>query len=130
ESEGAPIPNVLVNQLGYFPQLTKLATVKVPSAVPWELRNGRGEVVAQGTTIPFGPDKASGDQVSIIDFSAYTQEGSGYTLKVGRDQSHPFDIRDDLYRKLKYDALAFFYQQRSGIPIEMPYAGGAKWVRP
>jgi endoglucanase len=128
--EGPPIPNVLVNQLGYFPALTKLATVKNPSAVPWELRNARGEVVANGTTIPFGPDKASGDQVSIIDFSSYTQEGSGYVLKVGRDQSHPFDIRDDIYRKLKYDALAFFYQQRSGVPIEMPYAGDPKWVRP
>ena len=37
--------------------------------------------------------------------------------------SHPFDIRNDIYRKLKYDSLAFFYQQRSSIPIEMPYAG-------
>jgi len=25
---------------------------------------------------------------------------------------------------MKYDALAFFYHKRSGIPIEMPYAGG------
>src|SRR4029077_6601923 len=44
--------------------------------------------------------------------------------------SHAFDIRDDLYGKLKYDALAFYYQQRSGIPIEMPYAGNEQWVRP
>jgi len=92
--------------------------------------NAKGEVVAKGTTIPFGFDAASGDHVSIADFSAYTEKGSGYTLHVGQDVSHAFDIRDDLYGKLKYDALAFFYQQRSGIPIEMPYAGNPQWVRP
>ena len=39
-----PIPNVLVNQVGYFPGLAKIATVKNPNAVPWELleREGRG----------------------------------------------------------------------------------------
>jgi endoglucanase len=118
-----PIPNVLVNQIGYFPSLAKIATVKNPNAVPWELLNAKGEVVAKGTTIPFGFDAASGDQVSIADFTAYAEKGTGYTLRVGKDVSHAFDIRDDLYAKLKYDALAFFYQQRSGIPIEMPYAG-------
>ena len=74
----------------------------------------------RGATVPFGFDKASGDQVSIADFTAYAEKGTGYTLRVGKDVSHAFDIRDDLYGKLKYDALAFFYQQRSGIPIEMP----------
>jgi len=125
-----PIPNVLVNQVGYFPALAKLATVKNPNAVPWELLNAKGEVVAKGTTIPFGDDKASGEKVSIADFTSYAEKGTGYTLRVGSDVSHAFDIRDDIYGKLKYDALAFFYQQRSGIPIEMPYAGNQQWVRP
>jgi len=31
---------------------------------------------------------------------------------------------------MKFDALAFFYHKRSGIPIEMPYAGGEQWTRP
>jgi len=34
-----PVPNVLVNQLGYFPPLEKIAIVKNPNAVPWELLN-------------------------------------------------------------------------------------------
>jgi endoglucanase len=125
-----PIKNVLVNQVGYFPTLTKIATVKNPNAVPWELRNAAGQAVASGTTIPHGPDPASGDKVSIVDFSSYGEKGTGFSLKVGADVSHPFDIRDDLYSKLKYDALAFFYQQRSGIPIEMPYAGDPSLARP
>ena len=89
------------------------------------------KVVASGTTVPFGADQASGDKVSIIDFSNFTTEGKGYSLQVGNDTSHSFDIRNDIYNKLKYDSLAFFYQQRSGIPIEMPYAGGPDgFVRP
>jgi endoglucanase len=31
---------------------------------------------------------------------------------------------------MKYDALAYFYHNRSGIAIEMPYAGGQQWTRP
>jgi len=125
-----PIPNVLVNQVGYFPGLAKIAVVKNPNAVAWELLDAKGQVVHKGTTIPFGPDKASGDNVSVIDFTSFAGKGNGYTLRVGSDVSHAFDIREDLYGKLKYDALAFFYQQRSGIPIEMPYAGHQQWVRP
>jgi endoglucanase len=130
EPQPAPIPNVLVNQVGYFPHRPKIATVKHAGAVPWELRNAANQVVASGTTIPFGKDAASGDDVSIADFSSYTVEGKSYVLKVGADLSHPFDIRSDLYGRLKYNALAFFYQQRSGIPIEMPYAEDKQWVRP
>ena len=125
-----PVPGILVNQVGYAPALAKIATVKRPDAVGWQLVNDKGQVVANGTTIPFGADAASGDQVSIADFTAYAVKGTGYTLKVGNDVSHPFDIRDDIYTKLKYDALAFFYQQRSGIAIEMPYAGDPKWAHP
>jgi hypothetical protein len=42
----------------------------------------------------------------------------------------PFDIGPDVYKKLKYDALAFFYLQRSGIDIKMPYAGSKAYERP
>ena len=63
-----------------------------PDAVGWQLVKTRGEVVASGKTIPFGADAASGDQVPIADFSSSTAKGKGYTLKVGNDVSHPFDI--------------------------------------
>ena len=123
EEMPAATPNIMVNQVGYFPGMIKLATVKNASAVPWQLLDANNQLVASGNTTPFGLDAASGDKVSIADFSSFTTEGNGYKLKVGVEVSHAFDIRKDLYGKLKYDALAFFYQQRSGIAIEMPYAG-------
>ena len=130
--EEAPIPNVLVNQTGYLPDLPKLATVKSTQTAPlkWELHKKGGALVASGETKPVGKDAASGDDVHIIDFSSVKTPGKDYTLKVGADTSHPFDIGADVLRKLKYDALAYFYQTRSGIPIAMPYAGGKQWTRP
>ena len=56
--------------------------------------------------------------------------GRGYVLSVGGDASHPFAIADDLYAHLQYDALAYFFHNRSGMAIELPYARDEKWARP
>jgi endoglucanase len=178
-----PVPNVLVDQVGYLPGLAKIAIVKSDSTTPlaWQLLDHAGATVASGSTVVRGADAASGEKVHVVDFSSFAKVGTGYALRVGPpappkppiehriavhpsakpeqpgprfiaddanhveretvakttnptpaagDVSHPFDIGPRVYKKLKYDALAFFYQQRSGVPIEMPYAGDAKWVRP
>jgi endoglucanase len=132
DSVAAPIPNVFVNQTGYLPQYAKFATVKTDSTSPvkWEVINGENKTLAKGETIVYGEDKASGDTVHIIDFSSFSSPGEGYRVVVGSDKSAPFDIRKDIYSKMKYDALHFFYHQRQGIPIEMPYAEDKKWTRP
>jgi len=130
--EEAPVLAVTVNQTGYLPTLPKIATVKSVSKTPlkWELLKKGGAVAASGETKPLGKDAASGEEVHVVDFSSVTAPGKDYTVKVGSDLSHPFDIAPDLYKKLKYDALAIFYHQRSGVPIAMPYAGGKQWTRP
>ena len=89
-----------------------------------------GAVVASGETKPSGKDAASGEDVQIVDFSTFKTPGKDYTLAVGEDVSYPFDIGADMYKKLKYDALAYFYQTRSGVEITMPFAGGKQWTRP
>jgi endoglucanase len=126
----APIPNILVNQTGYYPQLSKIATVKTAATSPldWEIVDGANKTLAKGQTIVYGPDKASGDTVHVIDFTSFASPGKGYKIKVGEDVSHPFDIRKDIYSKMKYDALHFFYHQRQGINIEMPYAEDKKYT--
>jgi endoglucanase len=127
-----PVPNVLVNQLGYLPGAAKIATLKSNSSVAqdWELVDASGKAVAQGKTTPFGKDAASGDQVQLIDFSSFKVVGQGYRLKVGADQSHPFDIGPDIYKRLKYDALSFFYQNRSGIEIRADLVPQPALARP
>jgi endoglucanase len=128
----ATIPKVRVNQVGYVPKYPKFAGYKSTSATPldWQLLDSSGKSVKSGKTKPFGEDKDAGEISHQIDFSDFKQPGQGYVLVVGTDKSDPFTIGNDVYKKLKYDALAFFYHQRSGIEIAMPYAGESKWARP
>ncbi|HTV23625.1 MAG TPA: cellulase N-terminal Ig-like domain-containing protein, partial [Polyangiaceae bacterium] len=124
-----PPPKVAVNQTGYLPRLPKIAVLDSAATEPqkWELLDGQGNVVADGQTTVFGADVNSGNSVHRIDFSKYETEGKGYVLRVGEDASYPFDIDAHVYSKLKYEALAYFYHNRSGIEIKMPFAGGEQW---
>jgi endoglucanase len=128
----AKLPNVLVNQLGYLPGAAKLATLKTPAttAQDWELVDAAGKAVASGKTTPVGRDAASGDLVQILDFSSFKTAGQGYRLKVGADVSHPFDVGPGIYSQLKYDALSYFYQNRSGIEIRADLVGDPALARP
>ncbi|MBN1886638.1 MAG: glycoside hydrolase family 9 protein [Thermoflexales bacterium] len=133
-----PVTLVRVNQAGYQPNAPKRAAVvnDAPQPITWELLDNSRAVVLSGTTTVYGQDEASGDPLHIADFSAYTTEGVSYTLRVLTGTqvltgtSYAFDIDADIYQQLKYDALAYFYHNRSGIPITMPYAGGEEWTRP
>jgi endoglucanase len=128
----AKLPAVRLNQLGFFPHFPKRATLKHASRAPvdWELVAAGGSVAAKGKSVVHGEDKDSGEHVHVVDFSSFDKPGKGYVLRAGGGESHPFDIGTDLYKKLKYDALAYFYHNRSGIPIAMPYAGAEQWTRP
>ena len=125
------LPALRVNQLGYAPGAQKHAVLVSPASapVPWELRDSSGEVVARGMTAVLGDDADSGQHLHGIDFSSASANGR-YVLHAGDADSHPFAIAAGLYDQLRYDALAFFYHQRSGVPIAMPYAGAPQWARP
>jgi endoglucanase len=131
-----PLPIVRVNQVGYLPNAQKVATVisSSASALDWSLKDGNGSVVTSGKTTPrSGVDAASGETVHHLDFSTATKAGTGYTLVVtegGKEnKSHPFDIAGSIYTTMRKDALAYFYHNRSGIKIEMPYCGRADLAR-
>lgn len=126
------VPDVLVNQVGYLPNATKLATWKSATTAPasWTLLDANGATVVTGQTQVFGPDAASGETLHSADFSSATREGNGYRLQIGDALSHPFAITRASYRQLRADALQFFYHQRSGIDIILPYAREQRWTRP
>lgn len=124
-------PRIAVNAHGYLPPQSKVSTLahKVRRPVPWKLVDAEGRLVLEGKTSFYGEDRASGDLVHHIDFSS-VREGRGLRLVAAGATSDPFDIRSDLYRDLKRQALAYFYHNRSGVPIEADVVGDPRWARP
>ncbi|WBB81536.1 glycoside hydrolase family 9 protein [Micromonospora sp. WMMD882] len=124
-------PRVRVNQVGYLTAGPKNATVvtEATEALPWQLKNAAGTVVASGESTPRGVDAASGENVHSIDFSSYRGSGTGLTLVADGETSHPFEISGTLYEQLRSDALQFFYAQRSGIEIDGDLIG-EEYARP
>jgi len=112
-------PRLRVNQIGYLPLGPKGATLvtSATAAVPWQLRNAKGAVVRAGATTPRGLDPTSGQAVHTLDFSSYTQSGSGFVLVADGETSYAFDISGRLYEPLRKDSKTFFYTNRSGIAI-------------
>ncbi len=127
-----PVPPLRANQVGYLPQFAKRATLATAADAPatWQLVDAAGQVLATGSTRPFGDDPDSGERVHQLDFSGYRTPGDGLRLRVGAETSTPFAISTAAYERLVRDAFKYFYHNRSGIPIEEPYAGGQQWTRP
>lgn len=115
---------IITNQEGYFPNLAKKATLlsENKNSVKFELLNEAGKAVYSGISQPKGLDPDSGDMVHVLDFSDFTTEGT-YTLKSETgEESRAFQIGVlEIYSGLVYDALNYFYQNRSGIEIEEQY---------
>ncbi|MDX8048563.1 glycoside hydrolase family 9 protein [Lentzea sp. BCCO 10_0798] len=122
---------VRTNQHAYPTSGPKRASIvdSSTSPLPWQLRDVAGQVVASGQTQVKGDDAMTRDHVHIADFTSFRKAGSGYTVAVGDQVSYPFDIAAKPYDKLRRDALAYFYHNRSGIPIEARYVGDA-YARP
>jgi endoglucanase len=130
--------NPRVNQIGYLPHGAKTATYRTEDAEPktwWLRKNGR--TIAHGQSSRGIADASSGDHLQQIDFSAAAATGSGFTLQIGTDTSYTFSISPDAFRAPLYDALKYFYHNRSGIAIETQFTGGgntlfasdSKWAR-
>ncbi|MFI5708674.1 glycoside hydrolase family 9 protein [Kribbella sp. NPDC051620] len=119
---------VRVNQLGYLQNGPKRATYVTDETNPldWQLLDAADRVVAHGKSKPYGADPMSGTNVQLIDFSRYRGTGDGYRLTVGDQLSEPFAIGNGIYKPLAQDALEYFYNNRSGIPIEAQYVGAER----
>ncbi|MBE6050804.1 MAG: cellulase [Clostridium sp.] len=135
---------IRVNQVGYFTNSEKKATISTTANKPieWKLVNSSNKTVKSGMSTVIGNDEASGDNVHQIDFSDYNVKGTGYKLVIDdkyvvpehnddvdedlnvKGESTPFDIGDNLYSQMKYDAIKYFYHNRSGIDIESKYTDG------
>jgi endoglucanase len=127
-----PPAAIRIGQTGFETRGPKSAILPSTQTTPlaWTLTDARGKVVASGRTIPVGADAASGERVHRIDFGSVHAAGSGYRLHVDTSQSHPFAIADRPFAPLAKAAMAFFYQQRSGVPILPAFVERKDLARP
>jgi len=130
--EADEVSPIRLNQLGLLPDGPRRALLPDASAtpLPWRLLDGSGEVRAEGMTGVIGEDEASGERLHLIDFSDFAAPGENYRLAAGDARSRRFRIAADLYARLPFDALAYFYHNRASTPIEARFAGGERWARP
>ena len=116
--------DILTNQVSYFEGFDKKATLisREGSPVKFSLIDENGKEVWSGKSEPKGHDDDSDDDVHILDFSEYDEPGR-YTLKAENGAvSREFAIGDsETYSAMLYDALNYFYQNRSGISIDSEY---------
>ncbi len=114
---------IVTNQVGYFKDASKKATwiTENQKSEKFYVLDENGKEVYKGESKPMGNDSDSGDSVQVLDFSDFNEEGT-FTLKAGDSVSREFTVGGtDTYSGLLYDALNYFYQNRSAIEIESRY---------
>ncbi|HET6177667.1 MAG TPA: glycoside hydrolase family 9 protein [Candidatus Sulfotelmatobacter sp.] len=114
-TESAPI---VMNQLGYLPDATKLITVRAPSAKLLVRAVSGGAVVLQDKPGAAREDLASGDRVQICDISSVRQPGM-YVLETDGGKSAPFEIGKDVYRRALWLTMRSYYGQRCGCGVDL-----------
>lgn len=143
--------DVRINQLGYNPKSSKIATYATAEAktpVSFKVIDKSGEVVYEGTgkfvngepihdaESSKGYYEESGEYCQLLDFSEVTKIGT-YTIEVDDAEnvytdkftgktykkyiSPEFKIGEDIYDGVLTDVMNYFYQNRSGMDIEEKY---------
>ncbi|WP_298482293.1 glycoside hydrolase family 9 protein [uncultured Ruminococcus sp.] len=140
---------VEVNQVGYYPNAKKQATVVLaddpdhtkankPASEPlsFEIKDAKGSTVYSGTTSgEVIYDEGGWNWNQVVDFTDFTTEGDGYKLFVNGKESKAFDINSNLFgaghvydeSMLTY-AVNYFYQNRSGVTTEDAYIPSGQTV--
>ena len=112
-----------VNQCGYLPSHKKTAVLTAPAEEFWLVDSASGERVYSGAVTYGGADEASGDDVSIADFSDFAAEGRYRVVTSSGEQSYNFNISAAAYKAVKIDMLRALYYQRCGCALEEKHAG-------
>jgi endoglucanase len=120
-------PPILLNQLGYLPQHSKVATVllanlphQVASQPPttFRVRSHDHSILFEGKLSAPVLDAASGDTTAQADFSSITSPGT-YRLEVSGMLSDTFAINPIVYADALRLTTRAFYGQRCGCNVDL-----------
>ncbi len=129
KEEEAPQLDLVLNEIGFYPNLEKKATLEVAEGTApqaFEVKDASGSVVFSGTASETKYDASAEEYVQIIDFSKLTTEGDGYTVTANGKTSLPFSIGKNIYDGLLTDAMNYYYLNRSGVEISSSYVSDSR----
>ena len=119
------MPGILVDQLGYIKEGTKIA-VFCGDEAPEEfyvVNQDTGEVVYTSFAEEKEEQKAEEKQISYGDFSDFQVEGTYYLETAALGRSYCFTIKEDLYGDIFREAFKQYYYNRCGMTLTREYAG-------
>jgi len=118
-------PNVLVDQIGYEEDSTKIVIFKGEdlSETFEVVERGSGETVYTGNIIEKGYDEKWKENTSYGVFTELQKEGNYFIRTDTIGQSYPFRIEKHIYQELFLNVCKSFYLNRCGQTITKEEAG-------
>lgn len=116
-----------INQIGYRASDAKEFTLSDANG-PVEIVNAAGQTVLTATPSAASRWDASGQSVSLVDFSDLQEPGT-YSIKIGGQVlRNDLKIGDKTFEEVTKAALKWYYYQRASMALDQAYAG--QWKRP
>ncbi|WP_024834469.1 glycoside hydrolase family 9 protein [Ruminiclostridium josui] len=121
-----PVKKIKVNQVGYLPFERKVFMFtdinKNMNGVVFHVVRLSDHKAFKGVLGNIIVDKDSGDKNYLGEFS-FVEEPGEYVIRIGDEESYPFKITPDKYRKVFYTAMRSYYLQRCGMEINDSITG-------
>jgi len=113
-----------VNQIGYYPESTKIAILPGTSATVFYLRNtSNGSIIYEGSISEGGFYSPGGESVDIADFSDFMIPGT-YVLGIYEgEESFEFEIGNNPFSDLSDAIQKAFYYNRASTALLEEHAG-------
>lgn len=119
------IPNIRVNQLGYFTSAKKTAVIcDLKDEEKYSIKDvDSGKVVKTGSVPKLTFSEFSGEKNAIIDFSDLTTNGKYKFETESGKESFEFAINNDIYSDSYEKLVKMLYLQRCGMELSTTDAG-------
>lgn len=119
EAAGLTRAGIYLNQVGFLPDIPKVASVSIP-ATSFAIRSlVDNSIVFRSTLSARRYDPASGDNVQLADFTALKTPGQ-YRLEIDPGAvSDPIVISEEVYNNALLLTMRAFYGQRCGCAVDL-----------
>ena len=120
---------IRLNQVGFYPSGEKVAVILSDEVVQFSIvEEGTGTTVYNAQTSAPKTWPYSNETVVLANFTDFTETGSFRISSDGFDDSHPFQIEENVHGELAVAALKYYYFNRASQYLSEEYAG--QWMRP